>query len=286
MGIFRTVKAEEGSKTNILVTLDSRYVPPLCVMLRSLAQTNPDTDIRVYVAYVSLTEADFAAMRGAVQDSSAEIVGIPLSDELFSDAPVCERFTRASYYRLLASEYLPAELSRILYLDPDILIRRSLADFYDMDFNGKLYLGAGHLGRALNSFNLARLRIPRGYTYINSGVLLLNLELLRREFSAERVFGFIRNKAKHLYMVDQDTLNALYYDRMGAVDPVLYNFCELNYRRLCRKMGAEKARVFVENNTVIIHYSGKCKPWLPDYKGALNAYYPSQLRESVSSKKR
>ena len=55
------------------------------------------------------------------------------------------------YYRILCSELLPQTLERVLYLDPDILIRGSIRNIYTMDFNGKTIMG-----------------VPDTYEYIDS----------------------------------------------------------------------------------------------------------------------
>ena len=48
---------------NILVTLDSNYIPPLTVLLKSLMMTNPDNKFDLYVAHSSLTEEDFLKIK-------------------------------------------------------------------------------------------------------------------------------------------------------------------------------------------------------------------------------
>lgn len=44
---------------NILVTLNSGYVLPLCTMLKSLSYSNEGTEIDLYIVHSSLTLADF-----------------------------------------------------------------------------------------------------------------------------------------------------------------------------------------------------------------------------------
>ena len=47
---------------NILVTLDSNYVFPLTVLLKSLMITNSESEFDIYVAHSSLTEEDFGKL--------------------------------------------------------------------------------------------------------------------------------------------------------------------------------------------------------------------------------
>ena len=39
------------------------------------------------------------------------------------------------YYRLLAAEFLPETLDRVLYLDPDIIVIRPLEELYHMSLS-------------------------------------------------------------------------------------------------------------------------------------------------------
>ena len=54
---------------NILVTLDSNYVGPLTVFLKSLMITNPNNEFDIYVAHSSLTEEDFIKIKNAKMKS-------------------------------------------------------------------------------------------------------------------------------------------------------------------------------------------------------------------------
>jgi lipopolysaccharide biosynthesis glycosyltransferase len=48
------------------------------------------------------------------------------------------------YYRLLAYKFLPPDLERILYLDPDILVINPIRELYETDIDGYLYAAAYH----------------------------------------------------------------------------------------------------------------------------------------------
>lgn len=103
---------------NILVTLDRNYLKVLSVMLYSLSQSDPDAVFTVYVANNSLTEDDFSSLRTLIPRT--EFVDVRVCDELLSGAPISDRYPKEMYFRLFAAQYLPQELDRILYLDPDL----------------------------------------------------------------------------------------------------------------------------------------------------------------------
>ncbi len=255
---------------NLLVTIDKNYLHPLCVMLRSYRQTHTDVRTDVYVAHSSLTEEDFAFLKECVSGSKITLHSVRVTENRFQFIPVLERLGAESFYRILAFEYLPKEIKRCLYLDPDILIRRSLLPMYRTELTDKYFAAASHVYGLNNLFNHARLGILSHERYINSGVMLLNLEEIRKDFTAERIFACMKKRARILFMGDQDLCNVLFGKKMLLLDELLYNLDERTYRHNRKKFGMTD----VAEKTVIIHYNGKNKPWLNGYKGVLNRFYP------------
>ena len=84
---------------NLLVTLNSNYIPPLTVMLRSLMLADPAEEFTVFVAHSSLTASDIAAVEAAVDLSRTKICPIEIDPQLMNDAPVLKRITKETYYR-------------------------------------------------------------------------------------------------------------------------------------------------------------------------------------------
>ena len=119
---------------NILVTLDPNYVPPLCTMLQTLLATNPRREIRLFVAHSSLSEDDFRVIRRVCAGHAVCIEPVFLKDDFFENAPRCGRITKETYYRLFAPVYLPKDVDRVLYIDPDTVVLNPLDAFYDLDF--------------------------------------------------------------------------------------------------------------------------------------------------------
>ena len=262
---------------NILVTLDSNYIYPLSVMLRSLAANCPGSRIDLYVVYASLTEDDFSRMESALGGSDHEVHRIKVDDAIFSGFPVLDRISKATYYRLLIGEILPQEIDRVLYLDPDIVINRSLEEFYNLDLKGNILAGATHLFGRLGKINLLRLGIHKHTDiYINAGVLLIYLKKWRETVTLGQILTYISKKHRTLFLADQDVVNALFADHTLAVDERLYNLDEKTFRIFSEPAAGHK-RIDIEwvrANTAIIHYNGKHKPWKEkDYGGGLGEFF-------------
>ena len=268
-------------RINILVTLDANYILPLRVLLYSMLRADSAARYCVYVAHSSLTYADFARIRAGIACSRLEVIPVAVPSELLADAPVLRRLTKASYYRLIAPSFLPEDVERILYLDPDITVLRSLRTFYDTDLCGNYIAAAGHFEGVIRRFNRRRLGMRHTPDYVNSGVLLMDVTKLRALGNNEEIFAFVRRNERRLFLGDQDTVNAFYDGHILCVDTLLYNLDERVFRR-CRRRGTIDED-WVREHTVILHYAGPHKPWDPPYKGKLGEHFERVSRELEAS---
>lgn len=262
---------------NILVTLDRGYLSPLKVMLTSLLDTNPGTDIHLYILHSSLTEADLAENSGLEDSGRFQVTGILVEDSRLDDAPTTDRYPKEMYYRIFAAKYLPENLDRILYLDPDLIVNLPLEELYATDLGNNLFAAATHVQETFRKLNELRLDMEDGGIYINSGVMLLNLPFLRKEQDFEEVFAYIEAHKKHLFLPDQDILSGLYAGRTLELDPFRYNMTEKLFA-LRIKSDAWLNLDWVRKNSAIIHYCGRNKPWKPNYRGKLNLFYDHIVR--------
>lgn len=258
---------------HILVTLDRNYLKVLSVMLYSLSQSDPEGVYTVYVVNNTLTEEDFASLSALLPRT--ELVNVQVPEDLLQNAPVSDRYPTEMYYRLFAARYLPQQLERILYLDPDLVVLHSLRSLYQIDFDGKLFAAASHIeSRTFRELNRRRLHLSEHAKYLNSGVMMMNLALLRKE-SPQTIIDYIQSHKATLLLPDQDVFNALYADRTVPLDPLVYNLGE-KYLRLknLHLPPAEKLTLdWVRSNTAIVHYYGRNKPWKEHYRGSLGIFY-------------
>lgn len=256
---------------NILVTLNSNYIKPLKVMLKSLFLNNAEDKFCIYVMHSRLSDDEVADIQNFVAANGSSSKIIRIDDKVFENAPVIFHYPREMYYRLLAFKFLPPELDRILYLDPDILVLNPVKELYYTDMGDYLYAAAYHDVISIKEINRLRLNPYEIEAYYNSGVLLINLELQRELVDENLIFEFVeKNKAK-LIMPDQDVLNALYSKKIKSLDEKLYNYDSRYYG--IYKLKSKWDMDMVINKTVFLHFCGKKKPWKKDYSGRFHALY-------------
>ncbi|WAA13992.1 glycosyltransferase family 8 protein [Fervidibacillus halotolerans] len=260
---------------NILVTLNANYIPPLKVMLHSLFSRNRNETIHVYLMHSTLSKEQLLDIEQFIQLYDQHFHPIFIDDTQFQDAPVFRHYTVEMYYRLAAHLFLPQSVDRILYLDPDIVVINPIKDFYEMDFEGNLFIASEHehTTKIVQPINKFRLKTPAAKGYFNTGVLLMNIELMRRLIQMDVIYSFIKENKRLLILPDQDILNGLYWDKIKPVDSFRYNY-DARYFELAKLYPMyKKDLVWIKMNTLFIHYCGKDKPWHNNYKGTLGFFY-------------
>lgn len=268
-GYYWLVKRKGELIMNILVTIDSNYADVLIKMLSSLSASNPD-EFDVYIAHSSLRLTDLSHISKGVESSRIRLHPIKISADLFEGAHFTKRISKETYYRLLLFEYLPPEVDRILYLDPDITVLNSVRLIYNMEFGDMIFAGAGHTRGIVKAFNRLRLNLGAKGDYINAGVLMINVENMRRYVDAQQIFSFISRRGKTLFQADQDVINGLFRDKIISLNPCYYNLDEATYRRSGLDLD------WVRQNCVFVHYNGKNKPWKKNYKGELGVFWKQE----------
>ncbi len=134
------------------------------------------------------------------------------------------KYSDGCLFRLALQDLVQAE--KVLYLDSDIVCTLDVRELYDTDM-GEAYMAAvreGPLGRE-QPRPLERLKIRSG-AYVNSGVLLMHLGRLRRDFPdfPQRIMAIVKEGG--FVLPDQDALNIFFDGMEGAVHfvPDTYNY--------------------------------------------------------------
>ena len=273
----------QGASANLLFCVNQKMLGLMSACLKSLLRSGGYGYYDVFVLHSDLEESIQRAMERDFQERvTFHFLQVP--EELFADFPETARYPRQIYYRLAAPLLLPRELDRILYLDVDVVAINSLRPFYEVDFEGSYFVGCTHTREFLTKLNQARLQSDKAVAYINTGVLLMNLNVLRQVIRLEEISAYVREHEKALILPDQDILTALYGDKIKLADSLRYNLSDRVLNFYNGSHPKEKRDVnWVRRNTAIIHYCGRNKPWNEGYTGTLGVFY-RELMDSVPEK--
>ena len=252
-------------RISLLFTLDDGYTPQLRTLLTSAWISNPGERFSIFLLQSSIPEKEIRAFQAWCGERDWTLCSIPVDDSLFSSAPSTKQYPKEMYYRLLSPHMLPTDITRILYLDPDMLIINPLRPLWEMDIGNSLMAAASHTGitEIIGGVNRLRLGVPNDY--YNSGVLLIDTEKGRKEIVPGAVFHYAEEHAKELLLPDQDILNALYGERIYPLDDAIWNYDARNYSSYLLRSSGEMNEAWVMQHTAILHFCGKAKPWKKAY---------------------
>ena len=266
--------------TALLVTLDENYIEHMKVLMTSIYISNPDEIFNVYLIHSGISNDKLGDLESDLSKFSYKFFPIKAEDEIFSSARVTDRYPKEMYYRLLAGEFLPDNLDKIIYIDPDILIINSLKEIWEMDISDFLFAAASHTGKTDMANNVNKIRLGTDTDYYNSGFLLINLKRAREEIVPEEIFAYAEENYKNLLLPDQDILNAMYGDRVLPLKDSIYNYDARNYSSyLLRSKGGEDLE-WVMENTVVLHFCGRDKPRKKNHRTKFTALYRHYMRLS------
>ena len=175
-------------------------------------------------------------------------------------------WTRSTFFRLDIHKDLDESIKKAIYIDCDTLVMKDLSDLFSIEL-GDNYCG-GVIDRSADDiiYWLNELGYNDLDFYINSGVLLLNLEKWRADKVSSRISKFLEEHYKELRFVDQDVINILFAKKIKklSIDYNLpfyilddYDIESPSIKKHYNKSGNYDYR----SNCVIIHYLGQEKPW-------------------------
>lgn len=258
---------------NLLFAIDDNVTQQLMTTLLSIKINSSAEKYSVYVIQdKKLQETE--KIKSFCQKLGMHYHPVIIEDEQFDDAPTTDRYPKTIYYRLLAYKYLPKNVKRILYLDIDILVINDLKPLYSLDLKDYWYAAASHTSSDVtDDLNKLRLGNCEAESYYNSGVILMDLTAIREHVKAEDIFSYINKRGRTLLLPDQDILNGLYGQNIMKIPDEIYNYdARMNPFYFAKSNGAWNID-WVIDNTVILHFCGRDKPWRPEYRERFSGLY-------------
>ena len=242
----------------VALATDENYLPYLKVAINSAIANSPGSNLDIIVLHAGIPEdaiLDFTAGYASVGNASVRFVDI--SDELetsgLSDYRQTARLPLSACYRLLLPRVLAA-YGKVVYLDVDVAVCRDLGELYATDL-GDCYFAAAldvvHTTRPEYLSWAAKWGFTEWDGYVNTGVLVMNLERFRRESVFDRLLPVVLEASK--WLCDQDALNFVCKGAIAPLDPrwnmQLGDYC------------LEKQIALTGDEMWVAHFTGGEKPW-------------------------
>lgn len=250
-----TLKTKHGyiiiMRIDVAFSIDDNYAKYCATAMCSILDNKDDND-----------EIFFHILHGDVlADNLAKFALFPnttlykLDESEFS--PYVRRETHVGFtpmfYRLKLASILK-DIEKVIYLDCDIIVRGSLAEFYSEDITNYALAAVKCTGQGYkDSMDRLGLEVVPNGGYFNSGSVCMNLEKIRNENIENEFFEYLKVNSQKIQFADQDTLNAVLQGKCLSLD-TKFNFVpdpRFHSKAFCKTL---------PNDIVVLHFAG-AKPW-------------------------
>lgn len=252
---------------------DNNYAQHVGVSMLSLFENNKEfANVSIYILDNNISAGNKAKLLAIVEEYGRKVIFVEVAF-LLEKLPlkIGNSIAISSYARLFLASVIPDEADRIIYLDCDSIINGSLAELWQTD------LDTCHIGGVADtvsqfSNNYAAIGLAQEDTYVNAGVLLIDLNKWRLDCIEQKLFDFIRQRNGKVCHHDQGTINGVLHNSCKILHPqynamsVFFSMTRkqmIKYYNMIHYYSAKELKEAV-NKPVIIHYTPGFvgRPWI------------------------
>ena len=250
---------------------NEKLAPMFGVVLTSVGVNVKSDDVMMYLLHNGLKDKTIKRLHKIADRFHVGLKLLEIDQNILKDCPVNNKIHYADimmYARLLLPSML-TDLDKVIYLDCDLVVNKDLNDLWDTDVNDVAVAMAPDY-HYNNAETLRRLGI-QGHNYLNSGVIVMNLDYWRKHDIQNKVLTYIIDNRDRIIYPDQDALNVILKDERKEL-PIKYNVTPYHlYRKLEYFPGNRHAEIMEARvSPMIFHYMGPTKPW------SLGSYIPGK----------
>ena len=254
------------------------YARYLGAALYSLYDNNKDEkELNVHVVSIGMQYTSLKRLKETAKIFKRKINIINFDDIKYKLGKSSDtgRFDYSIMGRLFLGELLPESVKKVIYLDCDTIVLGSLKKLWRLALYSNIMAAVPE--PTVNKSIKEKAGLYKDGLYYNSGVLLINLSLWRKENIKDKLLAYHQSIRSKCLFGDQDALNGVLAYRIKLLPPK-YNFFSnykyWSYKELVKNtpeygiITKEEYKIAAKH-PVIIHFAGDERPW---NKGCLNYY--------------
>lgn len=231
----------------IVYACDKHYFNIMLVSLKSVIESTKQNYVLLFYIMHDNSITDIQKnMLLKLESDNIAIKFINMQDKFSNLNTNVKHITTPSFYRLEIAKTLSYH-KKVIYLDCDTIVISDIKNFYDINIDNYYCAGVKALAYD-NKHHRKRLGIDTS-TYVNSGVLLFNIEKLNND---EIYKKFIKLSINDYASGDQDIINIACHNKILILNRE-YNF-------MTKYLHISKYSLN-SRDIKIVHYADKVKPW-------------------------
>jgi len=291
---MKSVITTEINRTLYPVTLvcgaDDRFAMPLAVtMFSALKNLRQGITPVLYIIDGGITAVKKTKIERVLKNTSRQFIlnWVPFDLNRIGAVKETNIISKAAYLRILIPDLLPKDISKVIYLDCDMIVEGDFANLWDLEFVDEPAMGVQdycfpYISTPSAISNFKDLQLPETATYCNSGLIVMNLNYWRAHGYTSLIFNYLNANSDHLQHFDQDGINVVIGGKWKLLDPQwnvsLSSIANFGQALSLNPTELASLRERITKNPYIIHFTSKHKPWHTGHKikEALNVFYYDQ----------
>jgi lipopolysaccharide biosynthesis glycosyltransferase len=264
----------------VVFSADGAYAFPTLVSMTSLFLNSPHLDFDTYWItsnrpHGAKNRVVVAAIEKLSDTFARRITVVPIDDscfESFNPPSQLPYLGNVTYNWLLAPGILSCD--SFLLFDSDIIVQGNLDFLFTLDLGDNIVAGVDNGTQERDKEN-GRLGLPADNVYINTGVMILNAELWRKEQILGALLDWYKDHAEGLRLAEQDMINVVLAKRKIVLERKWNT-------QLHTLLGDAIPTLDPESFRGIFHFSGPDKPWQSDAPTNIKALFEKYARIAPS----
>lgn len=274
---------------NVVYSSDNNYAQHVGISMLSLFENNKDFDhIHIYLIENNISAENKSKLELVCKKYKRTIKFLgfnEISKKLKLN--IGNQISLNSYARLFLPSVIESSIDKILYLDCDSIINGSLQELWRTDLSEHYVAGVCD---TVSENTKVKINMDVQSSYINAGMLLINLKMWREEEIERKFVEFIAANNGQVFHHDQGTINAVLHHKFKILHPK-YNamtiFFTMRRTEIMQYYGLNdyysEAELKASIDTpVFIHFTPAFvnRPWVKGCKHPLAAQYQKYVEMS------
>lgn len=267
---------------NCVFSSDDNFADILGCALISLFENNREQEtIEVYILDGGISEGNKRKLESIFQqyERMVHFIEVPDISQLTGEAATSGRWPISAFARIFVDELIPKTVKQILYLDCDVLVLGSLKNLWEMDLKDKTVAGTMD---CLSRQRKQNIGIANEDPYINSGVMLIDMDKWRINQIEKRCMDYIRKSVGKFSYPDQDVINKVLHKDLLVLPPeynamtLFFDFTYpdmIKYRKPQSYYSAQQVD-HARKHPRIVHFTSSFLSLRPWVKGSEHPYAP------------
>lgn len=236
---------------HLAISFDQNYIKQFYALLYSILGNNAHLTVHFHCIVTGLDEEAKKQIDDKITEHDCVLNYYQIDEKYFEQFKTGGSWSKATYYRLFFPFLISESVTKLLYIDTDILVVGDLAEFLKQEHEGY------PICAVYDNYVMEQplIGVTGKEKYFNAGVLWIDTDKWRKQRITEQCIDYLLTYPERIKYVDQCALNAILKDNWKRIPEkfnMLTSYIPVGIRNRDKKS-------FLDN-VIIIHFTLQ-RPW-------------------------